>query len=162
VATALTASLSLLLNLVAVAVFVVASGVDPRWTWLLLPIPLLLLMVVATGMAMFVSALYVPFRDVRPIWEVLLQALFYVTPVFWPIQLLTGKNLDLAHVAMGNPLAAIVQSARYLVVGPAAISPWEAIGGAAALAIPIALALAIAGIGFLVFDRMAPHVAERL
>ena len=35
---------------------------------------------------MLLSALYVRFRDIKPIWEVVLQLLFYATPVIYAIE----------------------------------------------------------------------------
>ena len=69
----LTAYFNLLLNLVAVLIFVLAAGVEPRWSWLELPAARRAARLFATGMAMLLSALFVRFRDVRPIWEVVLQ-----------------------------------------------------------------------------------------
>jgi ABC-2 type transport system permease protein len=65
------------MNMIAVLVFVLASGVQPRWTWLLVPVLVLALIVLATGAAMLTSALYVRFRDLAPIWEIILQIGFY-------------------------------------------------------------------------------------
>src|SRR5919199_4817721 len=95
---AIAASFNLLLNLVTVAIFVAASGIAPRWSWLLLPVPILLLVAFGTGVAMLLSALYVPFRDVRPIWEVVMRALFYATPVLYPIEQLAKRNELIAHI----------------------------------------------------------------
>ena len=161
-AVAVTASFNLLLNLVVVAVFVAASGIEPRWTWLLLPLPLLLLVALATGIAMLLSALYVPFRDVRPIWEVGLQALFYGTPVIYPIELLAERSQALAQVAMSNPLAALIQEARHLLLGPGTPSAADAIGGVGMLALPGGILVGAVLLGFVVFNRMAPYAAEQL
>jgi ABC-2 type transport system permease protein len=38
-----------------------------------------------TGMAMLLSALFVYFRDIQPIWEVVCQILFYSSPVIIPV-----------------------------------------------------------------------------
>ena len=159
---AVTASLNLLLNLVVIAIFVAASGIAPRWTWLLVPIPLLLLLIFATGIGMLLSALYIPFRDVRPIWEVIGQGLFYATPVIYPIELLAERSETLAHVAMMNPLAALIQETRHLLLGPATPSAAEAIGGVGMLAAPLGALVALALLGFAVFNHMAPHAAEQL
>lgn len=162
VSVALTASFTLALNLVTVGAFVVAGGVEPRLSWLLVPIPLVLLVVLATGVAMLVSALYVPFRDVKPIWEVLLQALFYATPIFYPVQLLLDYDERIAHAALTNPLASLVVEVRHLILGDAAPGAAESIGGGVWLLAPLALVLGIAALGFFVFNRMAPRVAEEL
>ncbi len=80
---ALHALFNLGLNMIVVFVFVLASGIEPRLSWLEL-IPLLALLVVfATGVAMLVSALYVRYRDMQPIWEVVVQILFYASPVIY-------------------------------------------------------------------------------
>jgi len=157
---ALGATMNLALNLVVLGVFVVAAGVQPRWSWLALPIVLVLLLVFATGLAMALSALYVRYRDVQPIWEVVLQALFYATPILYPIELLAGESQTLAQLALMNPIAALIQEARHLLTGAASLS--EAMGSTALLAAPAAILVAVTLLGFWVFDRMAPLAAEEL
>ena len=159
---ALSGSFSLVLNLVAVAVFVGASGVDPRLSWLLLPIPLLLLVALAAGVGMLVSALYVPFRDVRPIWEVVLQGLFYATPIFFPIQFVIGQGALLTKLVLINPLADIIVESRHLLLGAEAPSIANAAGSSAWLLIPAAVLVGAVVLGFWVFNSLAPRVAEDL
>jgi ABC-2 type transport system permease protein len=159
---ALSGSFSLVLNLVAVAVFVAASGVDPRLSWFLLPIPLLLLVALAAGVGMLVSALYVPFRDVRPIWDVVLQGLFYATPVFFPIQFVIGQGQLLTKLVLVNPLADIIVSARHLLLGPEAPSAATAAGSTAWLLIPATVLVVAVALGFWVFNALAPRAAEDL
>ena len=111
---------------------------------------------------MLVSALYVLFRDVRPIWDVALQALFYLTPIFYPIEAVMDRSHTLAKVAMCNPIAAVVQEARHLLLGPPTPSVAEVMGGHAALLAPLGILAVTAALGFWVFNRLAPHVAEAL
>jgi ABC-2 type transport system permease protein len=157
---ALVAAMNLLLNLVVLCVFVGVSGVSPRWTWLLLPIPFALLLVFSTGVAMLLSALYVRYRDVKPIWEVVLQALFYATPILYPVERLADKSPALAKLALSNPIAALIQEARHLLTGAPSVS--EAMGSTALLLAPAAILVGVTALGFYVFDRMAPHAAEEL
>jgi ABC-2 type transport system permease protein len=159
---ALVATFNLALNLVTIAIFVAASGISPRWTWLLLPVPLVLLVVFATGLAMLLSALYVPFRDVRPIWDVTQQALFYATPILYPAEKVFEKSATLAKVVMSNPLAVIIQEFRHFLLGPSVPTAAAAIGGAVWLLIPGAVFVGLTLLGFVVFNRTAPHAAERL
>jgi ABC-2 type transport system permease protein len=158
----MTASFTLLLNFVAVFFFIFISGIEPRLSWLELPMLLLTLFVFVTGLAMLLSALYVPARDVSPIWEVITQAGFYATPVFYPIEFLADESESLSHVAMANPLAAIIQQLRHAVIDPNAPSAAEAIGGAAWLLVPAGIVVGIFVLGFSVFNRMAPRIAEEL
>jgi ABC-2 type transport system permease protein len=156
------ATFNLGLNLVTVAIFVAASGASPRWSWLLLPIPLVLLLVLGAGLAMLLSAMYVPFRDVRPIWDIVQQALFYATPILYPIEKVAERSDTLAKVVMCNPLAVTIQEFRHLLLGPSVPSAAKAIGGVEWLLVPGGILLGLTGLGFLVFNRMAPHAAERL
>ncbi|MEA2247955.1 MAG: type transport system permease protein [Solirubrobacteraceae bacterium] len=156
------AALNMLLNLVTVAIFVAASGVEPRWTWLLIPLPLVGLIVFGMGLAMLLSALYVPFRDVKPIWEVISQALFYATPILYPIEKVAERSDVLVKIAMSNPLAVLIQEFRHFLLGAEVPSAAAAMGGAVWLLIPTAIFLGLTALGFWVFNRMSPHAAEQL
>ena len=156
----LTASFNLGLNLLAVMVFVLATGVDPQLSWLLLPFVLIALVALATGMAMLLSALYPRFRDVKPIWEVALQVLFYGSPILYAIEVIPNENVREALLL--SPLAAILQQTRHWLIDPDAPSAATAIGGEARLLVPAGIVLAALGIGFWVFAREAPRIAEEL
>jgi ABC-2 type transport system permease protein len=155
-----TAYLNLALNMIAIFIFMAASGVDIRWSWLEL-IPLLAFLgVFATGLGMALSALYVRFRDVQPIWEVVLQIFFYASPIIYPIEKL--PNTTDQHIAMCNPLAVVIQQVRHAVIDPTAPSASQAIGGTARLLIPIGITLGAFLLGFWIFNREAPRIAEDL
>ncbi|MEA2150380.1 MAG: type transport system permease protein [Solirubrobacteraceae bacterium] len=159
-AVALVAAMNLALNVVVLAIFVAASRVAPRWSWLGLPVTFALMLVFATGVALLLSALYVRYRDVRPIWEVVLQALFYATPILYPIQAVIGHSQALATVALCNPIAALVQESRHLLVG--GLSLGDAMGSDALILVPLAILVALTWLGVAVFDRLAPRAAEEL
>jgi ABC-2 type transport system permease protein len=158
----LTASFNLVINVFIVGVFLALSGVSPRWEWLLVPFPVALLVVFSAGVSMLVSALYVLFRDVRPIWDVVLQALFYVTPVFYPIEAVISRSDTLAKIAMANPIAGVVQETRHLLLGSPTPSVADVMGSTAAVLVPLGVLGVLAVLGFVVFNRLAPHVAEAL
>jgi ABC-2 type transport system permease protein len=82
-AVTLTATFNVLANFVVIIVFALASGVEITWRWIELPLLLGMVAVVAAGFAMLVSALYVRYRDVKPMWDVFVQMLFYATPVIY-------------------------------------------------------------------------------
>ena len=159
---ALGAAFNLFLNLLVLGAFLAIAGVEPQWTWLLVPFPLLALVLFALGVSLMLSSLYVSFRDVQPIWEVILQALFYATPVIFPIQTLADKSETAAHIALMNPIATAIQETRHFVLGADTPSAADAIGDPALLLIPFALVVAAVVAGYVIFDRLAPRVAERL
>jgi ABC-2 type transport system permease protein len=158
----LIASFDLVMNLVATLGLGIATGVELRWTWFELPLLLGLLGAWAAGITMLLSVLFVRFRDIKPIWSVVAQMLFYLTPILYPIELVAERSETLARIAMCNPLAAINQQLRHAVVDPLAPSAAEAIGPDVLLLIPAGLIAGAAVLGLWVFVRVAPRLAEEL
>jgi ABC-2 type transport system permease protein len=158
-AVVLTGLFNLAMNLVVVFVFILASGVDPTWTWLLLPVVLALLTVFTAAVAMTVSALNPRFRDTAIIWSVAVTALFYATPVLYPLELVSGT---LGRLLALNPLAPLVELARKWVIDPDAPGPAAAAGGAAWLFVPAAIFVLVCVLAVWVFHREAPRIAEEL
>jgi ABC-2 type transport system permease protein len=162
----LLAFFNLLLNLVVVLIFALISGVHPMLSWLELPLILIVLIAFATGMAMLLSSMFVYFRDIQPIWEVFSQILFYGSPLIIPIEkvreTLLPEHTFWFHVYTLNPLVAIFQQFRHAMVTHAAPSAGSAIGSWAWLLAPLAVVAMIFALGFWVFNRSAPLVAENL
>jgi len=113
----ISALINFCLNLVVVLVFMVFDGVDFGWSVLMFPFSILLLYVFSLSIAFFLSAAYVKYRDVSHIWEVLLQALFYATPIIYPLQMVMSFNVLAAQALMLSPVAVIFQNARAQMVG---------------------------------------------
>jgi ABC-2 type transport system permease protein len=161
-AVVLNALFNLGLNLLPVFVFLLIDGGVVRVQWLELPVLILLLVILTTGLAMLLSALYVRYRDVDPIWDVLLSLLFYASPIVYTINTVAQLAPKAEPWVMLNPFAAILQQARYAVFGPGHPSAAEAIGGTLRLGAPIAVALGVLAVGWIVFSRRAPRMAEEL
>lgn len=67
--------------------FILINGVHISFKAVLI-IPIFAeLLLIASGLAFFLGALFVNFRDLSPIWEVVLQAGFYATPIIYPASL---------------------------------------------------------------------------
>ncbi len=163
-AAVLTSFFTFLLNYSAVVVFMLATGVEVRLSWLgLIPLAFGIAMLCA-GIGMILAANFVRFRDVRPIWDVVITATFYATPILYPIELVQEKaSTKVAELLiMLNPLATLVEENRHLVIDPSAPSAAEAAGGAVRLLIPLTIVLVLLVAGFRTFDRQAPHIAEDL
>jgi ABC-2 type transport system permease protein len=154
-AVVLTSAFNLLLNLVVVFAFILAFGVTPTATWLLTPVLLLWLFLFATAVAMILSSLYPRFRDVAIIWAVFATALFYATPVLYPLQKLSGTIGDLVAL---NPLTPLFELANRWIIDPNA--PVKT--GPVYVLVPVALSLAIAAFAVWIFNREAPRIAEEL
>jgi ABC-2 type transport system permease protein len=161
-ATVLNALFNLGLNLMPVLVFLLVDGGSVRVQWLEFPILVLLLVVLATGLGMLLSSLYVRYRDIEPIWDVALSLMFYGSPIFYTFTTVAAKEPKLAQLLMLNPFAAILQQSRYAIFGAGHPSAAQAIGGTWRLAAPLAVAIVILVVGWIVFSRRAPRIAEEL
>jgi ABC-2 type transport system permease protein len=156
------------LNIVVVMIFAVASGIHPMLSWLELPLILLMVSVLATGVAMLLSALFVRFRDIQPIWEVVLQVLLYASPVIIPAETVRRELAHgsfhhfLYHVYTLNPLVAVFQQFRHAMINHATLSAGQIMGSWTALLEPLALVAVLFVLGFWYFNREAPHIAEDL
>lgn len=157
----LTALFNLLINYIVVFVFLIIQGGSPLWSWLwAFPLLIAALVFVATSISVLLSALYVRYRDVRPIWEVLLQTLYFVSLVLIPIEAVPNETLQ--KLLLISPFACIVEELRHAVIDPGAPTVAAVLGNPLLIAVPVGIALALAAIAYTVFDRMAPVVAEEL
>jgi ABC-2 type transport system permease protein len=116
----------------------------------------------ATGLSMLLAALYVRYRDVQPIWDVTLQITFYASLILVPFETIRTTHPALASALVVNPLAAVLQEARHLVIDPGYASAADAIGGPLRLLVPVGVALGCFLLGLWVFNREAPRIAEEL
>jgi ABC-2 type transport system permease protein len=159
----LTATFNLGMNMIVVFVFATANGVSPQASWFeLLPI-LLGFIVFATGIAMLLSAAYVRFRDVAPIWEVVLQAWFYCSPILY-LATEYGKHFrpTIAHLAMINPVALLLTQMGHALIGGPSFPSAAAVGGVVPAILSIGVIISTFIVGWWFFTREAPRVAENL
>jgi ABC-2 type transport system permease protein len=113
----LSALINLLLNLVIIGIFLVINGVELKISALLFPIYIIELYILALSLAFFLSAAYVKYRDISHIWEVILQGAFYATPILYPVSFVMKEAGEwVATLLLLNPVAQIVQDARYALV----------------------------------------------
>ncbi|MEX0748997.1 MAG: ABC transporter permease [Candidatus Saccharimonadales bacterium] len=104
------AGINLILNIGVVMAFILISGISLTWSSLLFPLLLAELLIITTAVSFFLSAAFVRFRDISYIWEVMLQGMFYLVPLLYPLSMIPN---ELARkFIMLNPLAQIVQDSR--------------------------------------------------
>ncbi len=101
------------LTSIVVVIFMIIERVPISWQVFLL-IPLLIeLILIALTAAFFLSTAFVRYRDVSYIWEVIIQAAFYVTPILYP---LTRIPHTFAKIMILNPFAQVIQDSRYVLI----------------------------------------------
>lgn len=108
------ALISLGLNFIVIAVFMVLNHVHLTSTIIWLPLVILEIYVFGLGLAFFLSAAFVRYRDISYIWEVVCQALFYLTPLLYPLSKLHWPIVR--TILFMSPLTQSIQAARYVIV----------------------------------------------
>ena len=88
VARVLSSLVNLLFSLIAFLLVFIITRAPFHWTILLLPIPIIYTFVFSCGVAMLLSSLAVFFRDLQYLYGVFLTLLMYLTPLFYPVEIL--------------------------------------------------------------------------
>ena len=101
----------------------------------------------------------VRFRDVGIIWGVLATALFYATPVLYPIEIVPERFHD---IILANPLTPIFIELRHLVIDNSAPTALDAAGGWLGLLPAFLITVVLCVVAVKVFSREAPRIAEEL
>lgn len=158
----ISALINLGLNLVVLAVFMLLNHVDVMKTILLLPIILAEVYAFALGVSLFLSAAFVKYRDLTYIWEVILQAGFYVTPILYPLTQI--HNVLYQKLLLLNPMAQAMQDARYALVShsPAIATIGRLFDGGWYMLIPLILVVVVLFGGLAYFRKQSPSFAENL
>jgi ABC-2 type transport system permease protein len=149
--------ISFVLNMLVIALFMIVKQVPVRLEVLWI-IPLFVeLAVLSVSVALFLSALYVRFRDLHYIWEVFMQAAFYATPILYPLILVPEMW---ARILVLNPMAQILQDARYVLVTDQAQTISQLWGSGWARAIPVGITMVLAVTSVIFFRRRSRTFAE--
>ncbi|MFM0788106.1 ABC transporter permease [Streptococcus suis] len=156
------AAINFSINLVVVLIFSIFNGVQFSWT-ILLAIPLFLeLFLLATGIAFILSTFFVRFRDLSQIWEVIMQAGMYATPIIYSLSFVMNQSELAAKLIMLNPMAQIIQDMRYFVIDKANLPVWQVISNKAIVFIPYLIPIIVFVIGVNVFNKHSKKFAEIL
>jgi len=162
VAGSFSALINLAINLGVFCIFMIISNV-PLSLEILWIIPLIIeLFIFALAMAFLLSALYVKFRDINYVWEVILQAGFYATPVLYPIQLVIEKSDIVAKIMVLNPVAQIMQDARYSVITHETLTVTKIFSNPFIQLLPIIIVIVFAIVSALYFKKQSPKFAEEI
>lgn len=160
VSSSVSAIINLGLNLLVVAVFMVFNKTDISASAIWFPVMLLEIYLFALGLSLFLSAAFVKYRDISYIWEVCIQAGFYLTPILYPLSKITDVRFQ--KLLLVNPMAQSIQDARTALVTKHTVTIAEVFGSSAARLIPLGITFAILVFGVWYFKREAKYFAENL
>jgi ABC-type polysaccharide/polyol phosphate export permease len=104
--------INFLLSLIPLAAIMLFTRHPFHPTLLLLPFAILLMAMFTLGLSLFISALAVFFVDVVDIYSILLQALFYLTPIIYPLSMIPDQ---IARFIKLNPMTTMVDLFRSLI-----------------------------------------------
>ncbi|HEM2864407.1 TPA: ABC transporter permease [Streptococcus suis] len=156
------AAINFSINLLVVLIFSLFNGVQFTWS-VVMALPLFVeLFLLATGIALILSTLFVRFRDLAQIWEVVMQAGMYATPIIYSLSFVMNQSVLAAKLIMLNPMAQIIQDMRYFVIDRANLPVWQVINNKAIVLIPYLLPVLVFVIGVRVFNKHSKKFAEIL
>lgn len=145
-------TIHLFLSLPVLVLFILAAGRSPGPAWLVgIPLLLALQLALMAGCALMLSAVNVFFRDLEHLIEVMLNLLFYVTPILYP---LSAVPEPYNHLLRLNPLAPLIEAWRDLLVSNSlpGLEIWPS----------VVLTTVVLAIGAWAFARLRPSFADNL
>lgn len=160
ISSSISALINLFLNLLVVVLFLFINHVDLLRTTLLLPLLLLEVYILALGLSFYLSAAFVKYRDISYIWEVLLQAGFYITPILYPLSKIT--NLSLQKLIIVNPMAQAIQDARYATISHETLTSYKIFNGGWFALIPFIIVAGVFIFGVWYFKKESKYFAENI
>ena len=87
------------------------------WTWLLVPVWLVMFVAFAVAVSYVLSIANIHTRDVAQFMGVIMQLIFFLTPIIFPITLIPAEwnGLPLRAIVAANPIATFIIDLRQLV-----------------------------------------------
>ncbi len=153
VASTINATLIFGMNLIIIIAFFVWQGFWPGIPAILMFVFFIILTFLLILAFSFIAApLYVKFRDLLQIWEVAVQALFYGSPIVYPLQIIPDKY---HAILLANPIGYIIHFNKVALTENHYAPFWQNFIFAS-----IIVALFFASL--FVFKKLEPKVAENI
>lgn len=147
------AVITIVLFSVVLLVFLTLAGRPPAaWAVGLYALYLLLLFAIVSGFSLAASVLFMRYRDLNQVWEVVTQAGFFLAPIVYPIGVLPERLHVYLYVWPPTPVILFARSVLLDGVVPST----------RAHLLLAAEAAVILGAGLLIYAARAPRVAEEL
>lgn len=148
----LTAFIMMVFEFAAFGVFVAIFHLKPSPTIVLFPLVLIDVFFLSLGISFFLSVLNVRFRDISFIWQVILQAGFFISPIIYKLDMFPE---NISAILKFNPLVPIFDAAHDLVL-------YNTLPSLISVAYMIISTTIIFLVGYLVFRIKNKKIAEEL
>lgn len=164
-ATTMGSMISLAINLGVVILFGFFAHAHYTWRVITVIPSILQLYAISLGVALLLGSLYVYFRDIGHIWDVILQALFYATPIIYPLSMVQ-KNPEFSWAAdfmMLMPTTQTIMDIRHNLLSPEYVPTiWTVADNKILCLIPYVLSVLVLWLGVHVFRKYSAKFAEVL
>ncbi len=159
ISSVLSAFVTFSLNMVVVFVFMIIGNVPFQPVIFLAIFYVIELVIFCLGISFLLSALYVKFRDFSHIWDVVLQILFYATPIIYSLAIVPASFIKIVSI---SPLTQIIQDIRSVMITPETLTTKEVFHTQFGRILPMLIVLGITVYAVWYFRRSAKNFAEEL
>ena len=159
ISSTLSATINYGLNIIVVFIFMFFGHVAIN-EYILFAIPLTIeLIIFCLGLSFLLSTLYVKFKDISHIWDVILQVLFYATPIIYSLAIVPSKIAKLMSL---NPLTQIIQDMRAVMITPETVTTKQVFDSQLGRILPALATVVLLVLAALYFRRSSKYFAEEL
>ncbi len=152
-ASTINATLIFLMNLVIIIFFFALKGFMPHWPAILMFLIFsVFIYILVLSFALITAPLYVKFRDLAMIWEVLIMIIMYASPIIYPLAILPAKYHALILL---NPLAFIVHFTKESLINNHFATPMQYLIFSGIVLFGFAL-------GIFSYRKLIPKIAEEI
>lgn len=144
--------ITFVLNFLIFIVFLVWSDIPFDASMLFFPVYVIAEYITILGVSLLLSVLFVRFRDISHIWEIILQLGFWLTPIFYTIEIVPIEYHSIFYL---NPMARIIWYSRTIFLGGHIPSLWLN-------SLIIIFSVVILAFGLFVFNRLNRNIVEKL
>lgn len=149
------------INFLVVFVFILINQVELSWSGFWILALVFELYIFSLALAFLLSALNVKYRDTGYLWEIFLQAAFYATPILYPLAMVVNQSAVAAQIMLLNPVAQVIQDARYLLVTKETLTVWNFVSDWKVV-IPFAIIGILLVVAALYFKKNSSSFAENI
>ena len=149
--TTLAYGLSSFIEMVILLPGIIYFGGDIRYFYLLVTLHLIYVLLVY-GLNLILSSLNVYFQDLKEIWSVVTQLMFFLLPIIYPIEIIPEEILD---IYMLNPLVKLLIAYRDVMI-------YGRIPNVYDLGYVVAVTLILLIAGHVIFKKLERGFVERL
>ena len=104
--------------------YIQGAAISLNGSLLFFPLLIALMGILGLGLGMLISSLVTKYRDLSYLIGFGVQLLMYLSAVMYPMALIQDKMPDYAWLVHYNPLAYIIETTRYMLLGVGTVSVW--------------------------------------